>query len=209
MAVLKERFFSEAISSIPSSFRPLKILIAHATPSLLCNNDQFSEYNCVQMHVDTFWNRTTSPYLFDVPSHDFDVVILQGILDNALEVSRVIFEAQRILQPCGKLIFDATSRNLATWIRLVIFERILRLEPWHHRNWRLFVQSDEMMRVLTAYNFSSFQTASFSSSIDWSRLLAGNPILDSIDIESTSGEGQEYTIAAINKGCSDSFQTTP
>jgi len=206
IATLKDAFISNAFSTIPSSLHPLKVLIAHATPSLMCSSAQFAQHECVQVSIYTFENRSAAPYLFDASSGTFDVVVLRGVLDNALDVSRVIFEVQRVLKPCGKLIFDATSRNLATWLHLVTFERILRLEPWSHRNWRLFVDPEEMMRVLTAYNFSSFKTVSFSSFVSLSRLLAGNPILDSISVESTDGDGHEYCVQALNRGCDSAYR---
>lgn len=144
-------------------------------------------------------SKTAPPYRFDVPEHSVDILVLQGVLDNTLDVSRTIFEAKRVLQPCGKLVFDATSRSLSTWVRLVIFERILRLEPWYHHNWRLFTPQDEVERVLSAYNFSSFQTASFSTFLDWTRLLSGNGVLDSISVE--LGGDHEYVLSALNGVC--------
>lgn len=199
MAALKEQFYSSAISSTSSSSTPLKIVVLHATPSNICGTGEFSGHECVQAPLNAFLDRKAPPYRFDMPSQSVDILILQGVLDNTLDVSRTIFEAQRILQPCGKLVLDATSRTLSTWIRFVIYARILRLEPSLHHNWRLFVQQEEMERVLGAYNFTQIQTTFFSTSLDWTRLLSGNTLLDSITVE-TNGD-QEYALSATNGPC--------
>jgi SAM-dependent methyltransferase len=176
-----------------------QILVVHATPSQLCQSTELSHTNCTLLPIHTTSTKTEPPYVLPFPSDSFDAIIYQGIMDNDLDISRTVFELKRVLKTHGIFAFDATSRSLGNWIRLVFSEHILHLEPTHHRNWRLFVDESEMTRVLTAYNFGLFEVASFAPSLDLQSLWNGNGLLNAIEFHPTTSS-HHYCMRSVNLG---------
>lgn len=181
-----------------ASYTP-KYLVLHSFPSQLCAHSTFAASECIYSAVETFTNMTGAPYFLPYAFSTFDGIIYQGILDNSLDVSRTIFEAKRILKPGGAFSFEATNRNVFTWILHTLRQRLLGLTPSKMHNWRLHVTHKEATRVLSAYNFTDISTSSFATSIDFSSLLTGNGLLASLSVSPAADPTQHYCMKAKNE----------
>lgn len=175
-----------------------KYLVLHSIPSQICTHSNFAASECTYLAIETFSNLTGAPYFLPYAFSSFDGIIYQGILDNSLDVSRTIFEAKRILRPGGVFAFEATNRNVFTWIHHTIHQRILGLYPSKLQNWRLFLTHKETSRVLSAYNFTDISTSSVSTSVDFGSLLTGKGLLTSLSISSADEPTFHYCMRARN-----------
>lgn len=195
-----EDCFLDGLSGAQKQSNNLKYLVLHSSPSKLCQNSAFASSKCIQIPLHTHSNKTGVPYFLPYPPAYFDAVIYQGILDNTLDISRVIFEAKRVLKDDGTLRFDATNRNIGTWIHHTINQRLMGLFPSRFQNWRLFITPEEITRVLSAYKFKNLKTRSYTSSFDLIALLSGEGVLPSISVANTDTPSHQYCMIATNSG---------
>lgn len=172
--------------------RPISVLNLHAMPSSVCS-ELFVATRCTDIPVDdAFLFPSTLPF----PSESFDLVIYQGIVDNSLDLNKLVSEVYRVLRHDGVFTFDATQRNIWSWLQFVIFERILQVEPTGYRNWRLFVDSEEMTRVLNSKKFSILSSEWYAAQVDVVGLIRGDGILDSIVVGTVAKYRLNYCMKA-------------
>lgn len=188
--------FIDALLPVVQAKDHAKILVIHATPTRLCSLPDLQATECLQAPISSFANLTSLPYFLPFDEQSCDAIVLQGVLDNALDVSRVIFESKRLLKPAGTLVLDGTTRTWATWLRLVLFQRLLQVEPLYYRSWRLFVTPSEIERVLQAYKFDVRQSEFLSTSVDVVKLLQSHDMLRAINVEK-SKTPVHYVMTAV------------
>lgn len=189
----------DALLPVVQQIQRPTILVIHGVPTRLCRLPDLQATECTQLPVPTFSNLTTIPYVLPYGDEEFDAVILKGVLDNALDISKLVFEAQRTLKPAGTLLIDGTNRSWASWLRHVLFQRLLRVEPPYYRNWRLLVAPFEANRVLEAYGFTSIHFDYFTTSLSLPQLFSDLDILGAINVDRTTDQQLYYTVKAINK----------
>lgn len=196
----QQEFFLDSLLPLTVNIESPRLLILHSSPIGLCDLPELKAFICNTLTVESFVNTSTMPYTLPFPPQYFDAIVYHSILDNSLDISRTVFESQRVLKrQHGIFAFDATSRNLGTWIRQLLSEKILRLEPSFYRNWRLYLQPEEIERVLEAYGFHSVNARGFTSTINVMPLLWGNAgLLESIEVK-RSRSVNYYCMSAVNK----------
>jgi SAM-dependent methyltransferase len=199
LARLKHSYFVESLAPLLEQQPNAKILVLFTEPYDLCSGLSWKTVDCLAMPVHSMTNQTGPPNIMPFPPHSFDAVIYQGIFDRSLDISRVVFELQRILKPQGVVVLDGTNRNLGTWLRHLISSKLLNLEPSGYSNWRLFVGSREMEHTLQAYGFKAVQTQHFATSLSISRLLSGSGVLDAIEVSKSEFLANYYCLKAVNK----------
>lgn len=197
---LETVFFIDSLLPVlsESESKP-KVLVVHGTPSTLCYLPDLSSTNCTQLPVSSFSEESGVPYFLPFSDAEFDGIILQDVLDNSLDVSRTIFEMQRVLKPNGRFALNARNRNWASWLRYLLFQVVLRVEYPKQHNWKLFLKPSELERVVTAYGFESIQISSFTSSLNIFDFLGGTGVLNSISMSKHTDPNVYYCIKGVNK----------
>ena len=96
---------------------------------------------------------TTEQLPYD--DHQFDVVICLDVIEHTTDVSRVIGEMSRVLQPGGYLFFDSMNRTWASRVFSVwLMEALLRRRhPRGARDWRKFIKPTELRAHLLHHGF--------------------------------------------------------
>jgi 2-polyprenyl-6-hydroxyphenyl methylase/3-demethylubiquinone-9 3-methyltransferase len=93
--------------------------------------------------------REGSVYRLELETAGFDGVVISDVLEHLLDLPGAIAEMARVLKPGGVLAFDTVNR---TWLSLfgaiLVAQKLLRLIPDRTHDWRLFIQPEEMKRLL-------------------------------------------------------------
>ncbi|HXO83569.1 MAG TPA: methyltransferase, partial [Mycobacterium sp.] len=119
----------------------------------------FANVASVQFHVGDIRDRNT------MPSNQFDVVYMHGILDHCGEHRAVLANAYRALKPGGRLFYVAPDRNLYTWLSFVTIGPLFvsGLHKSTH-DFRRFVRPTELSRLLEDLGYRSVQGSGGSRS---------------------------------------------
>jgi alpha-beta hydrolase superfamily lysophospholipase/2-polyprenyl-3-methyl-5-hydroxy-6-metoxy-1,4-benzoquinol methylase len=110
----------------------------------------FADVASVQFHVGDIRDRNT------LPSNQFDVVYMHGILDHCGEHRAVLANVYRALKPGGRLFYVAPDRNLYTWLSFVTIGPLFvsGLHKSTH-DFRRFVRPTELSRLLEDLGYRS------------------------------------------------------
>ena len=119
----------------------------------------FANVASVQFHVGDIRDRNT------MPSNQFDVVYMHGILDHCGEHRAVLANAYRALKAGGRLFYVAPDRNLYTWLSFVTIGPLFvsGLHKSTH-DFRRFVRPTELSRLLEDLGYRSVQGSGGSRS---------------------------------------------
>ena len=110
----------------------------------------FADVASVQFHVGDIRDRNI------LPSNQFDVVYMHGILDHCGEHRAVLANVYRALKPGGRLFYVAPDRNLYTWLSFVTIGPLFvsGLYKTTH-DFRRFVRPTELSRLLEDLGYRS------------------------------------------------------
>lgn len=162
-----------------------------------CNHDYYAgllnspDYELVMERIGTESDETGQiPYSLPYSENQFDAIILYSILERSLDISRTIFESERVLKPEGQIFFTGIDRSFWTWItHLLIGEKIFRLIPYGFYDWQLFLTPREMSHVMEAYHFHPPQFEYFGFRFDFWSVIEGFPMYRWFLIEEGTGGG--------------------
>jgi 2-polyprenyl-3-methyl-5-hydroxy-6-metoxy-1,4-benzoquinol methylase len=103
----------------------------------------FADIASVQFHVGDIRDRNV------LPSNQFDVVYMHGILDHCGEHRAVLANVHRALKPGGRVFYVAPDRNLYTWLAFVTIGPLFvsGLYKSNH-DFRRFARPTELSRLL-------------------------------------------------------------
>jgi len=85
------------------------------------------------------------------PDASFTVVYCCDVLEHVSDLSRVVAEAARVLQPGGVYFYDTINRTAASWLKAIFLLQKLpwtRLMPPRLHDWHMFIRPDELRRIL-------------------------------------------------------------
>jgi alpha-beta hydrolase superfamily lysophospholipase/2-polyprenyl-3-methyl-5-hydroxy-6-metoxy-1,4-benzoquinol methylase len=103
----------------------------------------FADTASVQFHVGDIRDRDV------MPSDQFDVVYMHGILDHCGEHRAVLSNAHRALKPGGRVFYVAPDRNLYTWLAFVTIGPLFVSGLYKSiHDFRRFVRPTELSRLL-------------------------------------------------------------
>ena len=112
----------------------------------------FADVASVQFHVGDIRDRNV------LPSNQFDVVYMHGILDHCGEHRAVLANVYRALKPGGRLFYVAPDRNLYTWVSFVTIGPLFVSGLYKStHDFRRFVRPTELSRLLKDLGYRSLR----------------------------------------------------
>ena len=112
----------------------------------------FADVASVQFHVGDVRDRNI------LPSNQFDVVYMHGILDHCGEHRAVLANVYRALKPGGRLFYVAPDRNLYTWLSFVTIGPLFVSGLYKStHDFRRFVRPTELSRLLEDLGYRSLR----------------------------------------------------
>jgi alpha-beta hydrolase superfamily lysophospholipase/2-polyprenyl-3-methyl-5-hydroxy-6-metoxy-1,4-benzoquinol methylase len=103
----------------------------------------FADVAGVQFHVGDIRDRNV------LPSDQFDVIYMHGILDHCGEHRAVLANVYRALKPGGRLFYVAPDRNLYTWLAFVTIGPLFVSGLYKSvHDFRRFARPTELSRLL-------------------------------------------------------------
>lgn len=103
----------------------------------------FADIASVQFHVGDIRDRNV------LPSNQFDVIYMHGILDHCGEHRAVLANIYRALKPGGRLFYVAPDRNLYTWLIFVSIGPLFVSGLYKStHDFRRFARPTELSRLL-------------------------------------------------------------
>jgi alpha-beta hydrolase superfamily lysophospholipase/2-polyprenyl-3-methyl-5-hydroxy-6-metoxy-1,4-benzoquinol methylase len=112
----------------------------------------FADVASVQFHVGDIRDRNI------LPSNQFDVVYMHGILDHCAEHRAVLANVYRALKPGGRLFYVAPDRNLYTWLSFVTIGPLFVSGLYKStHDFRRFVRPTELSRLLEDLGYRSLR----------------------------------------------------
>ena len=112
----------------------------------------FADVASVQFHVGDIRDRNI------LPSNQFDVVYMHGILDHCGEHRAVLANVYRALKPGGRLFYVAPDRNLYTWLSFVTIGPLFVSGLYKStHDFRRFVRPTELSRLLDDLGYRSLR----------------------------------------------------
>jgi alpha-beta hydrolase superfamily lysophospholipase/2-polyprenyl-3-methyl-5-hydroxy-6-metoxy-1,4-benzoquinol methylase len=119
----------------------------------------FADVASVQFHVGDIRDRNI------LPSNQFDVVYMHGILDHCGEHRAVLANVYRALRPGGRLFYVAPDRNLYTWLSFVTIGPLFVSGLYRStHDFRRFVRPTELSRLLEDLGYRSLRRHGASKS---------------------------------------------
>ena len=119
----------------------------------------FADVASVQFHVGDIRDRNI------LPSNQFDVVYMHGILDHCGEHRAVLANVYRALKPGGRLFYVAPDRNLYTWLSFVTIGPLFVSGLYKStHDFRRFVRPTELSRLLEDLGYRSLRRHGASQS---------------------------------------------
>ena len=119
----------------------------------------FADVASVQFHVGDIRDRNI------LPSNEFDVVYMHGILDHCGEHRAVLANVYRALKPGGRLFYVAPDRNLYTWLSFVTIGPLCVSGLYKStHDFRRFVRPTELSRLLEDLGYRSLRRHGASGS---------------------------------------------
>jgi alpha-beta hydrolase superfamily lysophospholipase/2-polyprenyl-3-methyl-5-hydroxy-6-metoxy-1,4-benzoquinol methylase len=112
----------------------------------------FADVASVQFHVGDIRDRNV------LPSNQFDVVYMHGILDHCGAHRAVLANVYRALKPGGRLFYVAPDRNLYTWLSFVTIGPLFVSGLYKStHDFRRFVRPTELSRLLEDLGYRSLR----------------------------------------------------
>jgi alpha-beta hydrolase superfamily lysophospholipase/2-polyprenyl-3-methyl-5-hydroxy-6-metoxy-1,4-benzoquinol methylase len=119
----------------------------------------FADVASVQFHVGDIRDRNV------LPSNQFDVIYMHGILDHCGEHRVVLANVYRALKPGGRLFYVAPDRNLYTWLSFVTIGPLFVSGLYKStHDFRRFVRPTELSRLLEDLGYRSLRRHGASQS---------------------------------------------
>jgi alpha-beta hydrolase superfamily lysophospholipase/2-polyprenyl-3-methyl-5-hydroxy-6-metoxy-1,4-benzoquinol methylase len=119
----------------------------------------FADVASVQFHVGDIRDRNV------LPSNQFDVIYMHGILDHCGEHRVVLANAYRALKPGGRLFYVAPDRNLYTWLAFVTIGPLFVSGLYKStHDFRRFARPTELSRLLEDLGYRSLRRHGASQS---------------------------------------------
>ena len=110
----------------------------------------FADTASVQFHVGDIRDRDV------MPSDQFDVVYMHGILDHCGEHRAVLSNVHRALKPGGRVFYVAPDRNLYTWLAFVTIGPLFVSGLYKSiHDFRRFARPTELARLLEDIGYRS------------------------------------------------------
>lgn len=92
----------------------------------------------------------------------FDVVVCVDVLEHVCELQKVIQEIYRVLKPGGFFFFDTINRTFHSKLVMIwLLENILKEIPRGVHDWQMFIQPEELQKLLEKQGFFNIEIAGF------------------------------------------------
>lgn len=88
-----------------------------------------------------------------IESSSADIVLLADVLDHIPNLSKALYEADRILKPGGCMYIGTINRTLASWFFAIFLGENLGFIPEGTHEYRLFIKPEEIKECLNSLGY--------------------------------------------------------